>query len=68
MAELPIEDLPVIDIDKLNEAVRRGGPPTSDDVIAIPSDGTRLDSADKVRAFAARLVRRPRSEPALFER
>lgn len=55
MAEGPIEDLPVIDIDKLNAAVRRGGAPTHDDV-TILRDGTRLDSPDKVRAFVARLV------------
>ena len=56
MPEVPIEDLPVIDVDQLNAAVRRGGPPTKDDV-TILRDGTQLDSADKVRAFVARLVR-----------
>lgn len=56
MSEVPIEDLLVIDVDKLNAAVRCGGLPTKDDV-TILRDGTRLDSADKVRAFVARLVR-----------
>jgi hypothetical protein len=56
MAEVPIDELPVIDVDKLNAAVRRGGPPTTDDV-TILRDGTRLDSPEKVRAFVARLVR-----------
>lgn len=42
----------IIDWDSLEEAARRGGPPTSDDV-TILRDGRRLDTAEKVRAFVA---------------
>lgn len=44
--DVPIEELPVIDVDVL----RRGDRPTADDV-TILRDGTRLDTPEKVVAY-----------------
>src|SRR5690606_17418613 len=47
----------VFDREKFERAAERGGAPTADDVTVL-SDGTRLDSPDKARRFAAETLMR----------
>lgn len=56
MNQVPIEDLPQVDVDELEAAMRRGGPPTRDDVTVL-ADGTRLDTPAKSRAWIDGIVR-----------
>jgi hypothetical protein len=52
MAQVPITDLPTIDVEALKS---EGRPPTADDV-TILRDGTRLDTPAKMRAWVNELV------------
>lgn len=61
---LAAEDLPHVDIDALEAAMRRGGGPTRDDV-TIRRDGTRLDTPSKSREWVAAIVRERRAESAV---
>jgi hypothetical protein len=56
MDQVPIERLLAVEVEELKADMRRGGPPTSDDV-TILRDGTRLDTPAKMRAWVNELVR-----------
>lgn len=49
-----------LDLDELENAMRRGGAPTVDDVTVL-RDGTRLDTPEKARAWIEETVRRIRA-------
>jgi hypothetical protein len=59
MDQVPVEELPKVDVEGLKADMRRGGPPTADDV-TILRDGTRLDTPAKIRAWVNELVREHR--------
>jgi hypothetical protein len=55
------EDVQKLDYDALNEAAKRGGRPSADEVTVL-SDGRRIDSAEKLRAVIEEFTRSQTAE------